>query len=167
MPAQLFPNNLTKAQFALTALLWLVAPALPPYGNAAEAITLADVRGGTLLLIGKEGGHYEPATSVATDVRIRIAGPVAHSMVRQTFRNPRKAWVDALYAFPLPENAAVTHLRLHIGERIVEGEVQERVQARRTFERARAEGSRAALLEQHRPNLFTTAAANIPPGARS
>ena len=164
MPAQLFPNNLTKAQFALTALLWLVAPALPPYGNAAEAITLADVRGGTLLLIGKEGGHYEPATSVATDVRIRIAGPVAHSMVRQTFRNPRKAWVDALYAFPLPENAAVTHLRLHIGERIVEGEVQERVQARRTFERARAEGSRAALLEQHRPNLFTTAAANIPPG---
>ena len=97
-------------------------------------------------------------------MHVRIAGPVAHSVVQQTFRNPRENWVDALYAFPLPEDAAITHLRLRIGERIVEGEVQERVQAQRTFERARAEGKRAALLEQHRPNLFTTAAANIPPG---
>ena len=167
MPASSFANNRTRARIAFMALLCVLGHALPTCATAAdEAITLAEVRGGVLLLAGDEPERYEPATTVGTNVHIRIAGPVAHSVVQQTFRNPRENWVDALYAFPVPEDAAITQLRLRIGERVVEGEVQERVQAQRTFERARAEGKRAALLEQHRPNLFTTAAANIPPGGK-
>jgi Ca-activated chloride channel family protein len=39
-------------------------------------------------------------------------------------------------------------------------------QARKEYERARNEGKKASLVEQQRPNLFTTSVANIAPGER-
>ena len=50
------------------------------------------------------------------------------------------------------------------GGRLIEGEIQERQQARQTYERARDVGQGAGLVEQQRANVFTTAVANIPPG---
>ncbi len=65
--------------------------------------------------------------------------------------------------FPSPEKAAVDHLTMHIGERVVEGQIKERSEARRAYDNANAEGRKAALIEQERPNLFTSSAANIGP----
>src|SRR5690606_37218938 len=45
-----------------------------------------------------------------------------------------------------------------------EGEIREKAQARATYEAAAAAGQRASLVEQNRPNLFSTAVANIGPG---
>jgi Ca-activated chloride channel family protein len=70
-----------------------------------------------------------------------------------------------VYVFPLPEDAAVDRLRMQVGERLIEGVIQERQAAKATYERARHEGRRASLVEQERPNIFTTSIANIPPGA--
>ena len=53
---------------------------------------------------------------------------------------------------------------MKIGERIVEGEVREKEQAKKTYAEAKTEGRRAALLEQERPNIFTSSVANIAPG---
>ena len=53
---------------------------------------------------------------------------------------------------------------MKIGERIVEGEVREKEQAKKTYAQAKTEGRRAALLEQERPNIFTSSVANIAPG---
>jgi Ca-activated chloride channel homolog len=66
--------------------------------------------------------------------------------------------------FPLPENSAVDRLRMKIGERLVEGEVREKEQAKKTYAQAKTGGRRAALLEQERPNIFTSSVANIAPG---
>ena len=63
--------------------------------------------------------------------------------------------------FPLPDNAAVDHYRLHIGERIIEGRLKEREQARKVYKQARSEGRRAGLIEQQRPNVFSSSLANI------
>jgi Ca-activated chloride channel family protein len=52
-------------------------------------------------------------------------------------------------------------MEMRIGERRILSVVQEKEQARRTYERARASGKKTALVEQQRPNLFSTAAANI------
>jgi len=84
--------------------------------------------------------------------------------VRQRFSNPGKQWVEGIYVFPLPQDAAVDRMRLRIGERIIVGEIQERGQAEKTYARARKEGRKASLLSQERPNIFTTAVANIGPG---
>ncbi len=65
--------------------------------------------------------------------------------------------------FPLPDNAAVDTLQVRMGDRVILGEIQEREQAKKTYEQAKAAGKKAALLEQERPNIFTTSVAGIPP----
>jgi Ca-activated chloride channel homolog len=106
-----------------------------------------------------------PAPVQATDVRIGVTGLVARATVRQEFTNPAAQWAEAVYVFPLPDTAAVDHLTMHVGDRVIEGVIQERQAAKATYERARQEGTRASLVEQERPNVFTTSVANVPPGA--
>jgi Ca-activated chloride channel homolog len=57
-------------------------------------------------------------------------------------------------------------MELRVGARVIQGSVQARGDARRAYQRARARGRTAALLEQERPNLFRQAVANIRPGER-
>jgi Ca-activated chloride channel homolog len=103
------------------------------------------------------------APLVSTDVTIRVAGPVARAHVVQTYQNPEDDWYEGVYVFPLPENGAVDRLRMRVGERVIEGEIKERGAARAAYGEARAAGQRAALLDQERPNIFTTQVANIGP----
>ena len=130
------------------------------------ALVLASPAYGTEtgLVLRSAGGQALVAPLVATDVVIHVAGPVARARVVQTFRNPQDDWYEGIYVFPLPENGAVDRLRLRVGERLIEGEIQERAAARRIYGEARASGRRAALLDQERPNIFTTQVANIGPG---
>ena len=51
-----------------------------------------------------------------------------------------------------------------IGNRVIEGQIKERQEARQIYERAREAGQRASLMEQERPNIFTNSIANIGPG---
>lgn len=99
-----------------------------------------------------------------TDVRAHLRGVVAEVVVTQRFVNSNPVALDAVYTFPLPENSAVTDMRMVVGARTIVAEVRERGQARAEFSAARAEGHTAALLEQERPNVFTQSLANIPPG---
>lgn len=131
--------------------------------QAAELVPMkpAEVQQGTLLL--KAEGRTLAVPAVATDAEIRVAGIVARAVVRQTYRNPHDGWFEGIYVFPLPENAAVDHMRLRIGDRLIEGDIKERQAARAQYEQAKSSGQRAALVEQERPNIFTTNVANIPP----
>ncbi|MBK6982533.1 MAG: marine proteobacterial sortase target protein [Betaproteobacteria bacterium] len=122
-----------------------------------------DARTGTLLFRTGEAGAFAPAPKVETEVTIHVTGIVARTRVSQTFHNPGEDWVEGVYVFPLPENAAVDRLRLRIGERVIEGQVKEKEAARRIYAEAKREGKKAALVEQQRPNLFTNAVANIGP----
>jgi Ca-activated chloride channel family protein len=144
----------------------LAEPEGPPAGYEAlgSPVRLADVEGGCLLLATEVDGVYLPAPGQETEVTIRVAGPVARAEVRQRFRNPTNAWVEGVYVFPLPDGAAVDGLRMVVGDRVIEGEVREREEAAAVYEAARREGRRASLVEQERPNLFTTSVANLGPG---
>ncbi|MFZ5559129.1 MAG: marine proteobacterial sortase target protein [Pseudomonadota bacterium] len=125
--------------------------------------TPGQVREGSLLL-RMQNGTLRPAPAVATDVTMKVTGLVARVRVAQTFANPTVEWLDGVYVFPLPENAAVDRLHLQVGSREIEGRIQERGEARKTYDRARAQGRKASLAEQERSNVFTTSAANIGPG---
>ena len=139
------------------AWLWM------PVGNTEEMSPM-DLEAGTLLLKMQAG--FTTATRMNTDVTMNISGLVARVSVRQEFRNDGGDWTEGVYVFPLPDRAAVDRMRLHIGERFIEGEIREKEQARKEYERARNEGKKASLVEQERPNLFTTTVANIAPGER-
>ena len=148
----------------VAASLLLAALALLLATSAQAQTRINDAKAGTLLLRTGTEGVFQGAPTVETDVAIHVTGLVARTRVAQTFQNPGTDWVEGVYVFPLPENAAVDRLRLRIGERIIEGQIREKEEARREYARAVSEGKKAALVEQQRPNLFTNAVANIGPG---
>lgn len=120
--------------------------------------------GAGALYLKDDAGGRAATPLLFTDVRMSVAGMVARVSVAQRFVNPTAEWREGVYVFPLPEQAAVDHLQMRIGERVVEGVIRERDEARRTYEAAKTEGRKSSLVEQERPNLFTTSVANIGPG---
>lgn len=116
------------------------------------------------LRLQDSSGNHAAAPLLFTDVHMSVTGMFARVQVKQRFVNPTADWREGVYLFPLPENAAVDHLRMHIGERVIEGRIEERSDARRVYEQAKVEGRKTTLVEQERPNLFTTNLANIAPG---
>jgi Ca-activated chloride channel family protein len=166
-------RTMVGAQLALRILTALAAAAAAAVllfaAGGARASTLVpmkprDAAGGTLLLKSNANGETFAVPLLATDVEIRVSGMVARAAVRQRFRNPHSEWYEGVYVFPLPESAAVDHLRMRIGDRVVEGEIRERQAAKAAYEQAKQSGRRATLLEQERPNIFTSSVANIGPG---
>jgi len=107
---------------------------------------------------------YLTQVALGTKVHMDITGTINRVRVEQTFTNPSNEWVEGVYVFPLPEDSAVDHLTMHIGDRILEGQIKERQQAKKIYEQAKKEGKKASLIEQQRPNIFTTSVANIGPG---
>src|SRR5262249_54101766 len=99
-----------------------------------------------------------------TDVKANVRGYLATVAVRQQFHNPYPEKIEAIYVFPLPDDAAVRDFVLVIGDRQIRGIVREKEEARAIYREARAQGYRAALLDQERPNVFEQSIANIEPG---
>ena len=148
----------------LLLLMFLLLAALTGTANATpHDRVMGETTRGTLWL-QDDNGAYSSAPGLATEVTIEVTAMVARATVRQRFRNPGRDWVEGVYVFPLPETAAVDGLKLRIGERVIEGQVKERAEARRTYEAAKKSGRRASLVEQERPNVFTTSVANLGPG---
>ncbi|MEM1357210.1 MAG: VIT and VWA domain-containing protein [Bacteroidota bacterium] len=111
---------------------------------------------------GAAAGAGFPLTATAAEVN--IAGIIADVTVQQTYVNKGKNRLEATYIFPGSTNAAVYGMTMIVGNRRIEGIVQRKAEARATYEAAKAEGKRASLLEQHRPNVFQMNVANILPG---
>lgn len=98
------------------------------------------------------------------DVNARVSGSLAEVSVEQVYENRLQQRVEAIYIFPLPDDAAVNEMVMVIGDRRIVADLRERQDARRAFEQARERGQAASLLEQERPNVFTMSVANIQPG---
>src|SRR5262245_14189916 len=145
------------------ALALLVLVPLPVPGAAAESDekTLSPY-----FLV--EGG--DPALDrfplASTDVELSVSGVIAEVQVTQVYQNAGQRPIHARYVFPASTRAAVNGLRMRIRDQVIEAEIQERKQARKTFTAAKEAGKNAALLEQERPNVFTMRVANVMPGDR-
>lgn len=100
----------------------------------------------------------------STKVTSELAGPVAEVRVVQTYENRGKTPIEATYVFPASTRAAVHGLTMTLGERRIVAKVKERMEAKKAYEQAKAEGKTASLLEEERPNVFKMAVANILPG---
>ncbi|MEM1107691.1 MAG: VIT domain-containing protein [Planctomycetota bacterium] len=114
------------------------------------------------------GGEAEkiPVPLEHTDVQARVDAYLATVDVTQQFRNPYDTKIEAVYVFPLPQNAAVSEFVMVIGERKIRGILREKEEAKRLYEQAKRQGHNASLLTQERPNIFTQKIANLEPGQR-
>ncbi len=99
-----------------------------------------------------------------TEVQAKIAGNVSRVELTQTFENPFADPLEAIYVFPLPDEAAVDDMEIKIGDRIIKGNIKKREEAQAIYEQAKQQGRTAGLLEQERDNIFTQSLANIKPG---
>ena len=131
--------------------------------QADQRLSMEEVTRGSLLFKSADSPDYIHAPTLNTEVTMQVSGMVVRATVIQSFTNPSDAWAEGIYVFPLPDNAAVDHMRMHIGERIIEGQIKERAEAKKTYEKAKQEGKKTSLVEQERPNMFTTSLANIAP----
>ena len=136
----------------LLAVPSLAAPPAPPPGQGA-------------LLTRTESGETVPVPLQHTEVEAAVTGNVAQVEVIQTFHNPYDRKIEALYVFPLPDRAAVSHMEIRLADRTIAGVVKTRDEARRIYQDALARGRVTALLDQERPNMFIQSVANILPGS--
>lgn len=132
--------------------------------NKSPGRKFNDKGSGTLTAMlpgGKQLGH---CPLKHTDVKASISGHVSRVSVKQTFSNPYKDKIEAIYTFPLPENAAVDEMTMRIGTRVIKGNIKKKEEARQIYNDAKNTGHVASLLDQERPNIFTQSVANIEPG---
>ena len=119
---------------------------------------------GALIGLDDEGKPTQALPLKHTDVSIQVSGSLARAHVTQQFENPYSDKIEAVYTFPLPQNAAVDDMTLTVGDRVVKGTIKKREEARAIYEAAKRRGNVVGLLDQERPNIFTQSVANILPG---
>jgi Ca-activated chloride channel family protein len=170
MSASLSQNSLCLIPAAML-LAVPVAALLPARLAAADQAATADADdagpgSGTLMLSATGPGVATamPAIRLGTDMDVTVSGSVARVRVTQAFRNTSDRWMEARYLYPLPQDGAVDSLKMVIGERVIVGKIKKREEARQIYEKAKASGRKAGLVEQQRPNMFSTNVANVGPG---
>jgi Ca-activated chloride channel family protein len=150
-------------RFLLAALFLIFAAAAPAAGGEERRSDDERAEHGEGLALFVDD-QWVDTLSMDTRVQMQVHGLFAEVSVRQTFVNGSAEWREGRYLLPLPEDAAVGALTMRIGNRLVEGEVREKEEAKAAYVAAVAAGQRAGLVSQNRPNLFQTAVGNIGPG---
>ena len=133
---------------------------------AAAVLSLSGqtITQGSLVRLSPDGQPAGYCPLKHTGVKAEITGSLGRVTVTQEFGNPFAEKIEAVYTFPLPQNAAVDDMTMLVGGRVVRGKIKRREEARAIYDAARAAGHVAGLLDQERPNIFTQSVANIMPG---
>ncbi|TET36812.1 MAG: VWA domain-containing protein [Planctomycetota bacterium] len=144
--------------FIMTAVMIFALSVLPASAGERKST------GGELDVTDAKGNIIGKCPLKHTSVTAEISGFVARVTVKQTFENPYKDKIEAVYTFPLSSEGAVDEMLMKIGDRTIRGVIKKREEARRIYEDAKRAGKMASLLDQERPNIFTQYVANIRPG---
>src|SRR5690349_12993572 len=119
---------------------------------------------GSLEIVGKDGKVTGVCPLKHTEVHGAISGFLSRVTVKQIFENSAANPIEAVYTFPLPQNAAVDDMTIQIGARTIRGQIKRREDAAAIYNRAIQRGQMAALRDQERPNIFRQTVGNVPPG---
>src|ERR1700732_3452553 len=71
-----------------------------------------------------------------TSARAEIRGFLSRVIVTQEFENPFDEKIEAVYTFPLPQNAAVDDMTMVVGDRTVRGKILRREEPEEDYEAA-------------------------------
>jgi Ca-activated chloride channel family protein len=160
MHRRFFLKSLSVIAISVSALIGLAS--LKSSGGVASAQGTAT--SGSLQVLDQNGKPKAVCPLKHTDVKAEISGFLSRVVVTQEFENPFPEKIEAVYTFPLPQNAAVDDMTMIVGDRTVRGKILRREEAEAVYEAAKSGGQTASLLNQERPNIFTQSVANILPG---
>lgn len=160
MPRELLPKSLLILILSVLALPVFIVL----YTSETTVSAQTGDTPGALTAVDKDGKLKSVCPLKHTDVKAEISGFISRVVVTQQFENPFPEKIEAVYTFPLPQNAAVDDMTMIVGERTVRGKILPREEAQAVYEAAKSGGKVAGLLDQERPNIFTQSVANILPG---
>jgi Ca-activated chloride channel family protein len=95
-------------------------------------------------------------------VDIRIKDGTATAKIEQVFRNSVNRNLEAVYVFPLPDNASISDFAMYINGKRTSGELVEKDKARRTYEDIVRRMKDPGLLEHIGGNLFRVSVFPVP-----
>lgn len=95
-------------------------------------------------------------------VNIRIKDGTATASIEQVFKNSVDRDLEAVYVFPLPENATIADFAMYINGKRVSGELVEKGKARQVYEDIVRRMKDPGLLEQMGGNLFRVSVYPVP-----
>jgi Ca-activated chloride channel family protein len=150
------PRFLAVLAAALSILFGTAARSQPP---ESEDRTLSPY-----FFVKSDDPQIDPLPLKSTSASVNISGVISDVQVTQVYKNQGKRPLEAIYVFPASTRAAVYGMKMVIGERVINAQINKREEARRVYEQARDQGKSASLLEQQRPNVFQMNVANIMPG---
>jgi|GEM_PF-3927198 len=78
------------------------------------------------LYVQSEEGQQQVFPLKHTEVNAKVTGNVSQVEVTQTFENPFAEPLEAVYVFPLPDEAAVYDMEIKIGDRTIKGEIKKK-----------------------------------------
>jgi len=149
-------SNPTKMLTKVSIFIFLVAVLLVSFNSRAQSPKLE--------LFDSSGASVAPAIILKSDANMTLTGLINHVVVKQTYQNDNPFAVNARYVFPLPDESAVHAMTMRIGERVIKGQIDKKVEAEKKYQAAKNAGKQAALVRQQRANMFITNVANIGPG---
>jgi Ca-activated chloride channel family protein len=159
MKIQLLPKSLLILTLGILAL-----PVAMFFFPDRTVLAQGGYTSGALTVTDSSGKPQGLCPLKHTDVKAEISGFISRVVVTQQFENPFKEKIEAVYTFPLPQNAAVDDMTMMVGERTIRGKILPREEAQAAYDAAKSSGKVASLLDQERPNIFTQSVANILPG---
>ena len=114
---------------------------------AIAAVAVADAAHAAGLLTPTS--QTTPLTISDHTVTVVVEDGYAVTTIEQTFDNPGAADLEAIYSFPIPEQASVSEFTYWIDGTPVTAEVLPRERARRAYEAERSAGRETGLAEQN------------------
>ena len=159
------PKSITKTLISIFLLLATNLAIASSNSSEKQSNPINEAESGSMLFKFDDNTTFMQI-ALDTSVEMDITGNINRVIVEQVFTNPSDKWAEGVYVFPLPEDSAVDQLRMYVDERVIEGQIHEKEEAKKIYEKAKSEGKSASLVEQQRPNIFTTNVANIAPGGK-
>ncbi len=144
--------------------LWIIQK---PTADQSRTTAIPDDQtptSGTLAI--EKDQKFIPVPLKHTDVKATISGYISSVLVTQQFENNFPEKIEAVYVFPLPDNAGINEFVMTVGDRKIRGIIREREEATKIYNAAKTQGYVASLMTQERPNIFTQRVANIEPGKK-
>jgi Ca-activated chloride channel family protein len=115
------------------------------------------------VLIPRDEVRDQPFSVKSLRVDSVINDSLVETTVEQTFVNHSRVQQEGTYLFPLPDGASITSLSLRAGDRVLEGKLMTRAEARAIYESIVRRRKDPALLEYVGRGLFRASVFPIPP----
>ncbi|XP_042328286.1 von Willebrand factor A domain-containing protein 5A-like isoform X2 [Sceloporus undulatus] len=107
----------------------------------------------------------QPVPLKGISVDVLVQGFIADVVSELRYKNEEKTPVEAVFVFPLDDEAAVYAFEGVIGGTRIEAQIREKKQAEEEYEDALSEGREAFMLgrEENTSDIFTCSLGNLPP----